>query len=118
PDDSPIFGSSGAQFSQYFSIPYMVLALNADARFTWGAPLIFQSSISQFRGYTVGEQFARNTISAQVESRIPFGTTRFGATAFGGVATLFDDPADWGELSTYYPMGGGGFSFMLNKQQR
>jgi hypothetical protein len=66
----------------------------------------------------VGEQIARNTMSVQVESRIPFAATRFGAAVFGGVATLFDDAADWGELSSYYPMGGGGFSFMMNKHQK
>ena len=117
-DATPFFGSVSLDYSIYFPLKYLVLAANAGANFTFGAPLIFQSSLSQFRGYTVGEDLAKHSIMAQVEARIPFGTTRFGAAAFGGVATLFDDFSDWGELDTYNPMGGAGLRFMINKTQK
>lgn len=117
-EKTPFFGSLGFDYSIYFPLKYLVLAANAGGNFTMGAPLIFQSSLSRFRAYTVGEDLAKHSISAQVEARIPFGKTRFGAAAFGGIATLFDDFSDWGELNTYNPMGGAGLRFMINKTQK
>jgi hypothetical protein len=116
-DNTPVFGAYQANYSYYHPFKYAVLAAYATARFTFSAPLIFQSSLSDFRAYTVGEQIAQNTMSAQVEARIPFGKSRFGAAVFGGVATLFNDFSDWGKASTYYPMGGGGLRFTISKQQ-
>jgi len=117
-DDDPWFGSLNASYSHYLSFDSVVVAVHGGARFSFGAPLIFQSSLSRFRAYTVGEQIAENTVSLQTEVRIPFGNTRLGAAAFAGVATLFDDFADWGDLGTYYPMGGAGLRFVMSEQQR
>jgi len=117
-DNTPFFGAYNASYSYFHPFKYAVLAARATARFSFSAPLIFQSSLSDFRGYTVGEQIAENTASVQAELRIPFGKSRFGAAAFGGVATLFDDFADWGDSNTYHPMGGGGLRFTMSKQQR
>ncbi len=117
-DSTPAFGEIGFGYSYYLSLPYLVLAFNAKARFTWAAPLIYQSSLSQFRAYTVGEQLAHHLVYEQVEARIPFGKTRFGASVFGGLATLFDNPSDWGDSNSYNPMGGGGLRFILNEQQQ
>ncbi len=118
PSTSPFFVGLGASYSYYLPLPYLVLALHANARFTFDAPLIFRSSLSRFRAYTVGEQLAAHTMSVQAEARIPFGHTRFGAAAFGGLATLFDDFSELGTASTYYPMLGAGLRAVLNEQQK
>jgi|GEM_PF-3491004 len=117
-DGTPIFWSLNGSYSYYFPLKYFVLALEASARFSFDAPLIFQSSLSRFRAYTVGEQIAQHTMSIQAETRIPFGHSRFGAALFGGVATLFNDFSDWGKAETYYPMGGGGFRFVMSPKQQ
>lgn len=117
-DGTPFFGSVAASYSYYAPFKYFVLALHGSARFSFGAPLIFQSSLSSFRAYTVGEQIAENTMSVQAEGRIPFGRSRFGASVFGGLATLFNDFSDWGDASTYYPMGGGGLRFVMSEKQQ
>lgn len=117
-DSSPVFGSLNLQYSYYIPTKYLVVALNTSSRFSWGAPLVFQSSLSQFRAYTVGEQIAENMMSIQAEARVPFGQSRFGASAFAGVATLFDDFSDWESEDTYNPMIGGGFRCTLSEQQK
>ncbi|MCH2108335.1 MAG: hypothetical protein MK135_03330, partial [Polyangiaceae bacterium] len=116
--DSPVFGTMKFELSQYIPTKPLVIAMNGGGRFSWGAPSIYQSSLSNFRAYTVGEQFKENMLFFQSELRIPFGKTRFGASGFGGIATLFDDANDLGSKSNYYPMGGAGLWMWLSEKQK
>ena len=55
--DDDIFFSSDIEYSTYYTPEDVVLAANFKFRSTYDAPLLYQSSLTNWRAYTVGEQY-------------------------------------------------------------
>ncbi len=85
-----------------------VLAIRQNNEFTVDAPISGQASVL-LRGYKQGEYIARYMSSLEVEERLRF-STRWGATAFAGVAAIYGerDTAEGTDAQdTFYPSFGG-----------
>ena len=120
--DDPHFASTEVEYSTYLTaddsggpLAGSTLALNTKWRSTYDAPLLYQATLANWRGYTVGEQYAENLILAQAEARVPAPFwNRMGFRVFGGSAALFND---FDEEWQAYPMAGAGMHFFLQPEE-
>jgi hypothetical protein len=96
-----------------------VLAIRQNNEFTVDAPISGQATVL-LRGYKQGEYIRKYMSSLEVEERLRF-STRWGATAFVGVAAIYGE-RDTAEATvaedTFYPSFGGGVQFVIKPQQR
>jgi hypothetical protein len=93
-----------------------LLALRQYNWLTHDAPTAAQASVI-LRGYKIGQYLAPYMSSFEAEERLAFGT-RFGATVFGGVASLYGDRDATSLSRQYYPAWGAGVQFILKPAER
>jgi hypothetical protein len=93
-----------------------VLAVRQYNWLTDGAPTAAQATVV-LRGYKQGEYLAPYMSSIEAEERLSFGT-RWGATAFVGLADLYGESATSSANRQYYPGWGVGLHFILKPVQR
>ena len=79
-------------------------------------PLAIYPSI-KLRGYTPGEQKAKNNLAFQLEERF-FISDSFRLTLFSGVTCLFKSLSECKKSNNLYPMAGTGFQYVLNKDEK
>ena len=93
-----------------------VLAVRQYNWLTHDAPAAAQSAVL-LRGYKIGEYLAPYMSSLEAEERLAFGS-RWGATLFSGVATLYGQSATASQGRDYYPMWGAGLHFVVKPSER
>jgi hypothetical protein len=93
-----------------------VLAFRQYNWVTNDAPSAAQATIA-LRGYKFGEYLAPYMSSFEAEERVSFGS-RWGATLFAGVASLYGQSDTTSTGQDFYPMWGGGLHFVVKPAQR
>ena len=93
-----------------------VLAIKQFNWFTDDAPSAAQATV-QLRGYKFGEYLAPYMSSLEAEERVSFNS-RWGATIFGGLATLYGESESAATGHDVYPTWGGGVHFVLKPAER
>ena len=93
-----------------------VLAFRQFNWLTHDAPSAAQASVN-LRGYKVGEYLAPYMSSFEAEERLAFGT-RWGATLFVGLASLYGESNTTSTGRTFYPGWGGGIHFVVKPAER
>jgi hypothetical protein len=93
------------------SVSSLNRSLDAD-----GAPSAAQATV-MLRGYKIGEYLAPYMSSFETEERVSFGS-RWGATLFGGVASLYGQSGTASTERDLYPTWGGGLHFVLKPAER
>jgi hypothetical protein len=93
-----------------------VLAIRQYNWVTDGAPPTAQATVI-LRGYKFGEYLAPYMSSFEAEERLSF-STRWGATLFAGVASLYGDSATATDERAAYPTWGGGLHFVIKPAER
>lgn len=96
--------------------PKLVLAMRLDGKWTNDAPPGAYATVN-LRGYTQGQYLAPNSNVAEIEERLDIAHG-IGATLFGGVSCLYDHLGDCGTKSNLFPSVGGGFNYMLKKEEK
>lgn len=76
----------------------------------------FLGSSEIMRGYREGRFVDRDLLATQVEYRKRFGDSRFGAVAFLGAGSVYNNVADF-QFKTLKPSYGAGLRFMLDKSE-
>lgn len=98
-----------------------ILALRLYARITSSdTPYAGLSTLGQrsdLRGYTPGENIAENLLSAQAEYRWML-TRKWGAVAFGGIASLYDGDIGNVESDNTFASGGIGVRYALHEKNK
>lgn len=106
------FGAWSAKYARYDTIGERhTIATQIETRNTNDAPRSAYSSVN-LRGYTVGEYLAPHNVSIEIEDRIQL-TERWGATIFAGATCLYGDGQSCSDSTSWYPMIGGGISYLI-----
>jgi hypothetical protein len=93
-----------------------VLAFRQYNWLTHDAPSAAQASVV-LRGYKFGEYLAPYMSEFEAEERLAFGR-RWGATLFGGVASLYGQDSTDAAERTVYPAWGAGLQFVIKPVER
>lgn len=89
----------------------LVLAMRLDAKWTRDAPSSAYATVD-LRGYTSGQYLAQNSTTLEFEERLDIAYG-IGATLFSGVSYLYGS-----EGSNLYSSIGGGFNYMMKKEEK
>ena len=93
-----------------------VLAFRQYNWLTQDAPTAAQATI-MLRGYKIGEYLAPYMSSFEAEERVSFGR-RWGATLFGGGASLYGQSVTATSERDFYPTWGAGVHFVIKPDER
>lgn len=91
-----------------------VFAVRQNNRWTHDAPASGESTI-ELRGYKMGQYLGKYMSSMEGEERLHF-SRRWGATLFGGVASLYGSGATRLSSDGWYPFYGAGFHFIVKPE--